>query len=121
MAAGRRAAVLLSLSLLILPTAGASEQGGGATQPERRVSQVHQDHALVGTIWSAREGRVVSRDELLDALSTTSSFCWARSMTIPSTTACALGYLASSRAAERLRERMVQLSFSNISAPISKA
>lgn len=72
MAAGRRAAVLLSLSLLILPTAGASEQGGGATQPERRVSQVHQDHALVGTIWSAREGRVVSRDELLDALSTTS-------------------------------------------------
>lgn len=70
MAAGRCAAVVLSLGLLIFPAEGASAQSGSATQTEGRVS-AQQDQALVGTIWSAREGRAVSREELLEGLSST--------------------------------------------------
>lgn len=64
-----RAVLLLVLGLLPLPLAASGEKGEAPAPPAGWVSPLQRDHALVGTIWSAREGRAVSRDEVLDALS----------------------------------------------------
>lgn len=65
MSAGRTF-LMLALSLLLLAPAAASEKGGS---PAEWVSGLQRNHVLVGTIWSARESRAISRVELLEVLS----------------------------------------------------
>lgn len=66
----RRAVLLLALGLLLAPPAVAGEtRGAAAAPPNGWASTLQRDHVLAGTIWFAREGRTVTRDALVEALS----------------------------------------------------
>ncbi len=66
MAARTRRSVLIAMGLLALPLPATA---GTGVPPAEWISPHHRDHALAGTIWSAREGRAVARDALVDVLS----------------------------------------------------
>src|SRR5690606_15911465 len=65
----RRTVLLLALGLLLAPPFIAGEtRGAAAASADGWVSTLQRDHVLAGTIWSAHEGRAVTREALVDAL-----------------------------------------------------
>jgi len=60
------ALLVIGIGLLALTSRLVAEEGGPA--PPDWVSALHRDHPLVGTVWSVRDERAVSPDELVERL-----------------------------------------------------